>query len=554
LLVTNSANLQGSDSQTIGTNTNCTTPNPTLFRVGPTRTYKVPSEVIALVTDGDIVEIDAGEYPGDVGAWYADNITIRGVGGKAHLSANGRNSQGKAIWVIAGDNYIIENIELSDCTVPDENGAGIRHEGTNLTIRNCYFHDNENGILTTNNINSTVTIEYSEFARNSHSSGRAHNIYINNIKRYEMRFCYFHGAAEGHNVKTRANQNYILYNRIMDETNGSSSYLIDIPNGGKTYIVGNLIQQGRNAPNSSMIAYAMEGTINPIQELNVYNNTIVNERGNGYFFRNRNANPTTKIFNNLLIGGVTSVTTGGLIVNNNENLVISNSNTAGLTNIAQYDYSLSAGATAINRGINPASKNVEITPNYQYIHATQEATRTLNGVIDMGAYEYTGSTIPPPTPTITVVGKTTLCPTENTILDAGSGYTSYNWSTGMNTQTITVTTPGNYTVTVNQNGQSGSDDMTIGINTDCGVTPPPTAPDANNSVTITEPFGRATTDYPMQLGRPFAEGEIPNHPLVLVNGTAVLTQANVKTRWEDGSVKHAILNFIIPQIPANEVH
>ena len=32
--------------------------------------------------------------------------------------------------------------------MPDKNGAGIRLEGHGLVVRNCYFHDNEDGILT----------------------------------------------------------------------------------------------------------------------------------------------------------------------------------------------------------------------------------------------------------------------------------------------------------------------------------------------------------------------------------------------------------------------
>jgi hypothetical protein len=55
---------------------------------------------------------------------------------------------GKGIWVISGNDTVVENIEFSGAAVPDANGAGIRFEGVNLTVRNCYFHHNQNGILT----------------------------------------------------------------------------------------------------------------------------------------------------------------------------------------------------------------------------------------------------------------------------------------------------------------------------------------------------------------------------------------------------------------------
>jgi len=77
------------------------------------------------------------------------------------------------------------------------------------------------------------------------------------------------------------------------------------------------------------------------------------------------------------------------------------------------------------------------------------------------------------------------------------------------------------------------------------------AVDPDNVITLKEREGVAVTDVPVQLGRPFARGEIATHPQALVNGTPVLTQADVKSRWEDGSVKHAILAFVVSEIPAN---
>jgi hypothetical protein len=87
--------------------------------------------------DGNVIEIDAGDYVGDTATWKQNNLIIRGAGGKAHLDANGHNEAGKATWVIQGNNTTLENIEFSGATVPDKNGAGIRQEGSNLTVRFC---------------------------------------------------------------------------------------------------------------------------------------------------------------------------------------------------------------------------------------------------------------------------------------------------------------------------------------------------------------------------------------------------------------------------------
>ncbi|OGJ92144.1 MAG: hypothetical protein A2268_06330 [Candidatus Raymondbacteria bacterium RifOxyA12_full_50_37] len=74
---------------------------------------------------------------------------------------------------------------------------------------------------------------------------------------------------------------------------------------------------------------------------------------------------------------------------------------------------------------------------------------------------------------------------------------------------------------------------------------------AVNTVRITEKSGITTANYPVQLGRPFLKGEITNYPQVLINGSPIVTQTNVMQRYDDGSVKHAILCFLIPVLEAN---
>lgn len=61
-----------------------------------------------------------------------------------------------------------------------------------------------------------------------------------------------------------------------------------------------------------------------------------------------------------------------------------------------------------------------------------------------------------------ISGSTSFCTGDSTILDAGSGYTSFLWSTGASTEFITVKTPGNYHVSVVRGSCSGtSQDVTI---------------------------------------------------------------------------------------------
>ncbi len=55
-------------------------------------------------------------------------------------------------------------------------------------------------------------------------------------------------------------------------------------------------------------------------------------------------------------------------------------------------------------------------------------------------------------PTVTVTGNTALCNSSTVDLSAPSGFSSYAWSTGATTQSITVSTAGSYTVVVSNGG------------------------------------------------------------------------------------------------------
>jgi hypothetical protein len=350
-----------------------------VLTVGPGKDFSVPSEAAAVVKDGDIVEISARTYMGDVAVWRANDLTLRGVGGRPHLKAAGANAQGKAIWVIQGNNTLVESIEFSGAKVPDGNGAAIRHEGRSLTVRNCYIHDNEMGILG-GGPDSEVLIEGSEF---SGSSGPYnHNIYVGNLRRFTLQFSYVHHAIEGHNVKTRARTNFILYNRITDENTGRSSYAIDIPNGGRSYIVGNVVQKGPRSENSNVIAYAEEGATNEFQELYLVNNTVVSNFGRGLFL-NVSGSPVVSIINNVFAGAGVILPKVG---NATHNLI---SPDPLFKNPASFDYELKNGSPAIDAGAWPGTVNdFDLVPRSEYVHPASRKPRTQVGPIDVGAYEY----------------------------------------------------------------------------------------------------------------------------------------------------------------------
>jgi hypothetical protein len=86
-----------------------------------------------------------------------------------------------------------------------------------------------------------VLIEGSESGHNGNCtdpSGCAHNMYISQaVTKLTAQFSDSHHASSGHLLESRARQNHILYNRLMDEADGTSSYAIDLPNGGTSFVM-----------------------------------------------------------------------------------------------------------------------------------------------------------------------------------------------------------------------------------------------------------------------------------------------------------------------------
>lgn len=362
--------------------------------VGSGKMYAKPSLAAAAAHDGDTISIDAGTYTGDVCAWTQSNLVLRGVGGRAHLAAAGAYAQGKGTWVLAGSNTTVENIEFSGSAVPDWNGAGIRLDGAGLTVRNCYFHDNENGILTSAGTTSDVLIEHSEFASNGHGDGYSHNLYIGNIRSLVFRYNYSHHAKIGHNLKSRARSNTLIGNRLMDEASGTSSYVVDIPNGGLTFLIGNLIQQGPATSNhSAIIRYGEEGGSNPLQHLYVINNTIVNDYAGSTSFLTIAATTTVaQVENNIFLGLGTAIS--GTATSSLRNLITT---TDPLLGRSTYDYRLAAGSAAIDAAADPGSADGQaLLPVVQYVHPLADEARSTTGTApDIGAYE-AGGPVPDP--------------------------------------------------------------------------------------------------------------------------------------------------------------
>lgn len=354
--------------------------------VGPGQRFQRPSQAAAAAHDGDTVLIAAGVYAGDVCTWRQKNLTIRGVGGLAHMQSGGKVSDGKAIWVLTGEGITVENIEFSGAACADRNGAGIRFDA-GATVRGCYFHDNQNGVLSGADPARDLVIEQCEFANNGRGDGQTHNVYIGKVRSLTFRGNYSHHAKVGHCLKTRAMRNLIVGNRLMDEATGNASFLIDVPNGGLTFILGNLVQKGPKTDNHGVaVNYGEEGAANPVQRLFVINNTMVNDCPQGGVFVNIAATTTqARVENNIFIGSGEPYR--GPVPDRPRNLV--GGNGSQLADRAAYDYRLPGGSPAIDAGTDPGSIDGQaLLPTVQYVHPRSMEPRKAVGAPDLGAWEY----------------------------------------------------------------------------------------------------------------------------------------------------------------------
>jgi hypothetical protein len=266
------------------------------------------ADAVRVARDGDTIVVPAGEYRGDVAVVWQKQLTIRGLGPRPVLRADGRHAEGKAILVVRDGDVVIENLEFRGARVPDRNGAGIRFEKGRLQVRGCSFVDNETGLLTANFEDAELVVEDSEFAQAPADETALHHLlYVGRIASLKVTGSRFRQGQVGHLLKSRARRTELAYNLIVDGDGGRASYEVDLPNGGDALLVGNVIGQSRQSANPVVVAFGAEGHAWPRSRLRLVHNTLI---GDGlrpaWFLRvweDRLAPGTPVIaINNLLVG------------------------------------------------------------------------------------------------------------------------------------------------------------------------------------------------------------------------------------------------------------
>jgi hypothetical protein len=370
-----------------------------IWRVGPREQFHKPSEVVAKVHDGDIVEIDGGRYACDTGVkWRANFLTLVGVNGRPVIDAtNCKIADDKGAWNPHGNGLIIANLEFAGAAGPSRNDAGVRYDGGGyLYLTRCFFHENQDGVLVTasDGGGTNVVVDRCEFARNGARDHLSHNIYISSGSAHQVnslviRFSYSHDSYGGHAVKTRALSNYVLYNRLADEPNSDSKSVVDISQGGLSYFIGNVIEHRPATAGAAMVSYSLESPHNSIQELYLVNNTLVSHRADDVAVRLADhAFVRGRMVGNLVVGispsNLVSIASSRIALANN---VITS--TPHFLDAANRDYRLTGASPAVNAGIEAGSeRGFTLTPAYEFDASGTISPRPAVAPFDAGAYAY----------------------------------------------------------------------------------------------------------------------------------------------------------------------
>lgn len=263
----------------------CTPSAARTLEVGPQRELKNPSDAARIAADGDHIAIDPGEYF-DCAIWRANSLVIAAAG-PGEVVLTDRACAGKASFVIGGRDITLRGLTFTRIRVPDGNGAGIRAEGSNLTIEQCRFVNNQSAILAADRPAGFLVIRDSEFSDNGACSASRciGTLAIGRLARLRVersRFGDPRGSrpgegepAAGPQIASAADSTELVDNRIEDGTGASSALVAFRAEGGHLLMSGNLLEKGPHTEDARAAVFATGNA----SGLVLRRNTLVNHAG-----------------------------------------------------------------------------------------------------------------------------------------------------------------------------------------------------------------------------------------------------------------------------------
>jgi hypothetical protein len=259
-------------------------PNTIVLKVGPGGQYQTISKAVAAAdADTDLgnyydLQIMPATYTNDF-PYVTRPMTIEVdpnyAGSPVVLEATVPLPNEKGI-ILTVASLTVNGLTFTGAQIDNSlggNGAGIRDQntgpGATLMILNSTFTGNQEGILTGDDADETISVTNSNFTNNGNPNINyfQHGLYVNGGTSLTVSNSLFCGQLIGHDIKSRAQATIVSGNQLYDGAAnpalgcdaGSSSLAIDVPNGGMVSISGNQIIQGATSQNYKMVDYGEEG-------------------------------------------------------------------------------------------------------------------------------------------------------------------------------------------------------------------------------------------------------------------------------------------------------
>ncbi len=235
--------------------------------------YRLDDAVRAAGGGDAVITIASGRYP-ECAVVERGRLTLRAAQPGTAIFDGGA-CEGKATIVTRGDELRIEGLVFQNIKVPDRNGAGIRLERGDLIVSDTLFRNSEQGILTANDPQGSISIDKSTFSGlGGCPNGQcSHSIYIGDYGKLSVTRSRFERGTGGHYVKTRAAVVDVRDSSFDDTRGRATNYMIDLSAGATGTITGNVFVQGKDKENySALIAVAPEARSNRSAGLEIANN------------------------------------------------------------------------------------------------------------------------------------------------------------------------------------------------------------------------------------------------------------------------------------------
>lgn len=358
----------------------------TTWNIGPTRTYKLPSEVVDLVQEIDSVIIDAGTYQDVQCAWKPFGVTF--IGNGTVVLRPDPTQVANSTWTLIGGACRIVNLTFRDGLSRTEPGCGVRILGVSCQVDSCAFVRNRRGIDVIETVESSITIRSSFFEDNEDA-----DVNVGGKQSVSMFNCWFGGSANAVNIRSAAAFHYIYCNRFTND-HGSGRSSLEFLAGGYVQLLGNVFRSTgpsdlpRHVITYSAAAQAGSGLPNTLA---CNWNTLVNDADSISFIELRGAvAPAVEIKNTIVAGNgilLKDITdNGSAVVDSDGNYANSAIASVGFVNVAYHNYHIMGTSPA--RAIAPAQSVAPIGD--EYIHP--RSSRVRASWSNIGAFEFDPST------------------------------------------------------------------------------------------------------------------------------------------------------------------